>query len=218
MPPTKTSQDLGTQFKRYYKNITPVLKKPKVRSITSAVFSFLAISLFLWYAVRPTAATIIYLRKEIEEKTVLNQQMESKITSLIEAQNAYEAVLDTLPVLDQALPHQPDAIILARQLRNIAQVTQASISALQIPGVPITTKESTPGAKTVAVQEPMQDFTVSIVLSGSYPAIKAFMENLLSLRRITAIDSMTIKQESEGEFAGETLQMSLRLKTFYSLQ
>jgi len=208
---------VNKRFNRYYKSLSPILKKPKMQASTSAVFSFLAISLFLWYAVRPTAQTIFYLRREIEDKTELNRQMESKITSLIEAQASYENIRDRLSVLDQALPHQPDAVILARQLRNIANTAGASISAIQIPGVPITTNQSTPGAKLTA-QEPLQKFPVTVVLAGSYPQIKTFLNGILTLRRITSIEQIVIKQQGDLAIPGNNLQLSVRLQSYYSLQ
>ncbi len=215
-----TSQSVESRFRRYYRNLTPLLKRPKVRASTAAVFSFLAVSLFLWYAVRPTAQTIIYLQREIADKTVLNQQMEDKITALIEAQSTYETIKDRLPVLDQALPHAPDAVILARELRNIANVSQATISALQVPGVPLTTNDATPGAN-LSAQPALQDFTVTMVIEGSYQAVKTFLTSLLNLRRITSLRSISIRQtgvtatNSTGK-PGDTLQLSIQLKSYYS--
>ena len=211
------SSSLDSRFKRYYHNIEPMLKKPKMRASTAAVFSFLAASLFLWYAVRPTAQTIIYLQREIADKTALNQQMESKITSLIEAQSTYEQIKNRLPLLDAALPHAPDAINLARQLKNIATISQASISALQIPSVPLTTDESTPGAKLIA-QKPLSDFTITMVIAGSYQSIKTFLSSILNLRRITSIDMVSIRQASDLKSPNYTLQLSVRIKSYYSTQ
>jgi len=209
--------DLNTRFKKYYKNLGPILKKPKMQTSSTAVFSFLAISLFLWYAVRPTMQTIIYLQREIADKTTLNQQMEAKITALIEAQATYENIQDRLSLLDQALPSRPDAVVLARELRNIANLSQASISAIQVPSVPLVTNQSSPGAKLIA-QKPLQEFPVTIVLSGSYPSLKSFLNRVLELRRITTIDQISLKQLGGAGLPGEDLQLSIRIKSYYSLQ
>jgi len=207
-------QNENSRFRRYYTDMVPAMKKPKFRATTSVVFSFLAISLFLWYAVRPTAATIIHLQREIEDKQALNQRMESKITSLIEAQSSYESIQDALPVLDQALPSKPDAVILARQISTIVNMSQASVSAIQIPEVPITIDHSTPGAS-LTNTKPLQEYSFGVVLTGSYSAIKSFFEYLLQLRRITNINNISIKQHG---ISGEVLQLSLQLTTFYSVQ
>ncbi len=203
-----------TQFHRYYQKLSPVLKKPKMRASTTAVFSFLAISLFAWYAIRPTAQTIIFLRREIADKTVLNEQMENKITALIEAQATYETILDRLPVIGQALPNNPDAIILARQLRNLAVISSASISAIQIPSLPLLGQEATPGAK-LASNKPLEQFPVSLVLSGSYVSLKEFMDGLLKLRRIANIDTISIKPALRQGIPGDALQLSIRLQSYY---
>lgn len=206
-----------SQFHRYYQKLSPVLKKPKMRASTTAVFSFLAISLFAWYAIRPTAQTIIFLRREIADKTVLNERMENKITALIEAQETYETIKDRLPVIAQALPSNPDAVILARQLRNLAVISGASISAIQIPSLPLLGQEATPGAK-LAAQKPLEQYPLHIILSGSYVSLKAFMDGLLTLRRITSIDTISIKPVVRQGFAGDALQLTIRLQSYYSSQ
>ena len=205
------------QFHRYYQKLQPMLKKPKMRASTTAVFSFLAISLFAWYAIRPTAQTIIHLRREIADKTVLNERMEDKITALIEAQATYEEIHNRIPVIRQALPSNPDAIILARQLRNLADISGASISAIQIPSLPIIGNEATPGAK-LAPPKPLEDFPVNVVLTGPYASLKAFIDGLITMRRIASIDTISFKMGLAKLILIDELQLSLRLTSYYSTQ
>ncbi len=206
------------RFRRFYQQITPTLKKPKAQASTAAVFSFLAISLFAWYAVRPTAQTIIYLRKEIEDKTKVNKQLEDKITALILAQATFEEIQDRLPLVSEALPYNPDAVLLARQLYHIANISQASISALQIPSLPLLTQEASAGAKLAPTKSLVGEFPVTVVISGGYPNLKSFLYGLLTLRRVTSIDSITIKQSGTRALTGETLQLSVRIRGYFSSQ
>ncbi len=217
---TKPSEETQYQnrFRRFYQQLTPTLKKPKAQASTAAVFSFLAISLFAWYAVRPTAQTIIYLRKEIEDKTVVNKQLEDKITALILAQATFETIQDRLQLVSEALPYNPDAVLLARQLYNIANISQASISALQIPSLPLLTQEASAGAKLAPTKSLVGEFPVTIIISGGYPNLKSFLYGLLTLRRITSIDSITIKQASARALSGDTLQLSVRIRGYFSSQ
>jgi len=217
MAQTTHSLPSSNQFHRYYQKLQPIMKKPKMRASTTAVFSFLAISLFAWYAIRPTAQTIIHLRREIEDKTALNKQMEDKITALIEVQEKYENIESKLPILKQALPNNPDAIILARQLRNLAASSGASISAIQIPSLPFLGQEATPGAK-IAPPKPLETFPISITLTGQYSSLKLFMDGLLNLRRITSIDLISFKVATTKLLFGEDLQLSLKLMSYYSTQ
>lgn len=214
----KLSKDNLTSFawlRRYYRQLEPTIKKPQIGAATSAVFSFLAVSLFVWYAIRPTAQTIIYLRREIADKTLLNQKMEDKISALIEAQASYEEMYDRLTLLDQALPPNPDPVLLARQLRNLALVSQASVSAIQVASLPLIIQKETPEAK-LTPSKPRGAFPVSVVLSGEYPTIKAFLQRLLTLRRIVTIESLNIRHESEE--GGSSLQLLVRLNGHYLLQ
>lgn len=212
------SLSLQNKFKRYYQQkLTDTLKKPKIRASSAAVFSFLAVSLFMWYAVRPTAQTIIYLRREISDKTELNKQMEDKITALIEGQAAYEEIEDKIPLVLDALPYNPDGVILARQLRNIADISGSSISAIQIPALPLLAKEATPSANAVAIK-PLEEFPITVIITGQYENIKSFLTGLLLLRRATTIHSVSIKQFSQRDERNGSLQLSIALKSYYTTQ
>lgn len=202
------------RFRRYYQQLAPVWQKSKISASTATVFSFLAVSLFAWYAVRPTAQTILYLRREIQDKTIVNQQMEDKINKLIEVQSEYEALQDKLSLVTQAIPNAPEATELAIQLQNLASVSSASISALQVPGVPLSA-EATPGAK-LAPPKSLAEYSIQAALSGSYGAVKSFLDGLLTLRRILTIESMRISPRGEGVIGGEpVLQLSVKLKSYY---
>lgn len=216
MPPIIHTSIATKQFERYYQKLQPALKKPRMRASTTAVFSFLAMALFAWYAIRPTAQTIIYLRREIADKTALNEQMENKITALIDAQATYETIEDRLTALTQALPEDPDAVILARQLRNLANISGASISALQIPSLPLLGTEATPGAK-LAPPKALEEFPVSLTLTGEYQAIKAFIDGLLTLRRITTLSSVAVRLSGDALRRSNELQAIIKLVSYYSV-
>lgn len=212
------AQTLQNKFKRFYKQqLDENAKKPKVRASSAAVFSFLAVSLFAWYAVRPTAQTIIHLRREITDKTDLNKKMEDKITALIEAQASYEGVQDKLPLVEEALPHNPDGVILAKQLRNLALISNASISAIQIPSLPLIAQEATVAAKTSSTK-PNEEFPMTVVIAGQYPSIRAFLTGLLTLRRVTSINTISIKQIAHRNESDGSIQLSIGLKSYYTTQ
>lgn len=217
MTPKSQLQVSTEQFHRYYQNLQPALKKPQARASTTAVFSFLAIALFSWYAIRPTAQTIIYLRREIADKITLNEQMENKITALIEAQHTYETIEDRLSVIPQALPEDPNALILARQLKNLAEISGASISGLQIPSLPFLGNEATPGAR-LAPAKTLEVFPVSLTITGGYRSIKGFIDGLLTMRRITSIDAITVRISTKRDVVANELQATVRLVSYYSAQ
>lgn len=205
------------RYRRYYQVLEPMLARPKTRAYTMAIFSFLAVSLFGWYAIRPTIQTILFLRREIQDKARINQQMEEKITALIEAEAAYQASQPQLPLVEQAITSTPEVLELVAQLRNISGVSGSSLSAVQVPTVPLLGQDATPGAKLAQKQS---DFSLTTVVDAPFPVVKSFLDAVLNTRRIVSIDAMNLRPSKEGGMTpgpggGTFLQLVLKLKAYY---
>lgn len=215
---TTPEQTEPGRYRRYYRQIGEIAAKPKTRAYFTAVFSFLAVSLFGLYAVLPTMRTILFLRREIVDKTKVNQQMEDKITALIESQAAYEAVSENLAFISDAIPETAKPVELALSLRNLSRITAASTSAVQIASVPLVGGEATASAER---SSDSPSFPITVIMDGSYVSLKSFIDGLLSLKRILTIDSMRFTPSAEapmGAPGGVSLQLVLQLKTYYQNQ
>lgn len=227
----KTDAD---RYKKYYQSLEPLLLSPKKRQFTTVIFSFLAISLFGWYAIRPTIQTILYLKRELKDKTKVNQQMEEKISALIEAQASYQNIETDLPLLTQALPNNPNIILLVSALRTLANESEASLSGIQAADIPILAGETPVSTQSAAATEnpdqPVKpavpsgknktvEIPVSVTLSGPYFSITSFLDGLVNLRRIVSIESIGFSsgtQDKTQSLAGsKSMQINLKLKTFY---
>lgn len=217
------------RYRRYYQSLEPTFTKPKSRAYTTIIFSFLAVSLFGWYAIRPTIQTILFLQREIRDKTELNKKMEDKIAALIEAQAYYQEVEPLLPVVDQALPTIPDAIPLLIQLRNLASRSGTLIGAVQLPTIPLTGQEIGPAGKDAKSSSPGANkehiYDLSISVRGSYPSIRTFLEGITQMRRIVSVDALAVipmKADFEGSASAipssRVLQLALKLKTYYLVE
>lgn len=222
------------RYKKYYQSVEPVFLSPKNRAYTTIIFSFLAVSLFGWYAIKPTVQTILYLRREIKDKTQVNQKMEEKINALIEGQANYEAVQEQISYIGQALPNNPEIVSIVRQLKNLTNLSQASLSAIQTSNLPITEPESTEKTQTNSenpdnpvntnpkgkdLKNKLIEVPITVTHSGSYAAFKTFIEGLIGMRRIISIGDISIAPgtdtANQGEADANSLQFNLRLKTFY---
>lgn len=209
------------RYKHYYQALNETVNKPKNRVYSTTVFSFLAVSLFGWYAIRPTIQTILFLRREIKDDLVISQQMEDKISALVEAQAAYQDVEPKLGLVESALPSSPDVFSLVSQLRSLADNAQASLSAVQVPTVPLLGKDASQSAAPAksAPAGALGDYPISVTLSGSFGSIQAFINGLLSLRRAITIDAVSILPSKESSPTGNGgLQLTLKLKAYYLMQ
>jgi hypothetical protein len=210
-----------TRFNRYYRSIGPVLEKPKNRVYTAIIFSFLAISLFGWYAIRPTIQTILYLRREIADKTEINAKMEAKIASLIEAQSSYQDIQDRLPLINEAIPQTPEAVDLALQLRNVVGTTEATYSSIVVSSAPFTSEKP---KETTKKSNTENAFDLTVVSEGDYINLEMIINELATMRRLVDLKSIDISSGSEYFSSPEStesaianyLKMSSYLTSFYN--
>lgn len=209
------------RYRRYYQSLEPTLKKPMTRTYTMAIFSFLAVSLFGWYGIRPTIQTILFLRREIADNLIVSQQMEDKITHLVEAQAAYQNAGEKLLTIDAALPQDPDVLSLATQLKNLANVTDSSLSAIQIPAVPLLPSIATVSAGP-SLTDKLTEVPLVVVVTGTYTKIRAFLIGVIGMRRIFTIDTIGLAPSKDETAAGRVstasgtlLRMVLRINGYY---
>lgn len=208
------------RYRKYYQTLEHVAGRPKSHIYTTAIFSFLVVSLFSWYAIRPTIQTILFLRREIADDRVVNQKMEDKIAAMIQAQSNYEAIHDKLPILNEALPDEPDAIRVVGALKNLSQSVAASLSALTVAQVPLTPQGKSASAS--AGKTKVSDVPLSLTISGPFSQIAAFLDGVLSMRRIVTIEDINLKPESgitgASESASTVLRLVLKLNMHYLTQ
>lgn len=217
------ADQISHRYKRYYQSLEPVLEKPKTRLYSTIIFFFMVISLFGWYAIRPTVNTILYLRREIADKTEVNKKMDDKINALIQAQTAYEAIQDKLPILDEAISTKPNVFPYIIRLRELAAETGATISATQVSSSPITSEQQNqqkkPGNKPSTIN-------VTLTISGPYVNVKQLLSEITTLRRLGTITSLSIekgdapendatKKQTEQTQNEPYLTVATQLQTFY---
>jgi Tfp pilus assembly protein PilO len=215
-------QEEYKRYKRYYQSLEPALQKPVARAYTAIIFSFLVVSLFGWYAIRPTMQEIFRLRREIADKTELNKRMEDKISALIEAQAAYQVVEPYLPVLNQGLPVTSEAIRATKDIQSLATDSHVTVTTIEVSSIPLAADTGTEAQEATA-SDKLANFPISLSVTGAYPDIKSFTTGILNLRRIMQITSMMFSPaSSEGIAAsgsatttGTQIKLDLKLKLFY---
>lgn len=211
-------------FRKYYKPLEPMLKKPQNRVYTATVLSFLTVSLFIWYAIRPTIQTILSLRREIRDNIAVNEQMETKISALVEAQSVYQEIIPRLGLLKEAVPETPDMVELMVQLRDLANSVDASVSGATVTTIPLTIDKKptianapnpSPSPQAANVSSNFNALTISV--EGGYESVKQFIAGIYSLRRIvTIVDLSLAPRATEGEQRGQSLTMTLKLNGYYA--
>ncbi len=201
---------LPQEYRKYYRSLEPILSKPKTKRYSTVIFFFLTVALFGWFAIKPTIQTILYLQREIVDKKEVNTKMDEKINALIEAQAILETIQPQLEVVSYTIPINPQAVDIARQLKNLAQTTQASLSAIQIASVPILVATPSSALPSSVVKHTAIPITLST--DGSYNVLASFMSGLLAMQRIVVIDSVSFSPSKSGLPQARTNDIRLQLK------
>lgn len=172
-------------------------EKPIARVSFELLVSVAVILFFAIFAIRPTLLTMSDLIKEIEDKRELDQALNQKIAALSTAQAEYLQLESRLTVLDESLPSNPDLIDILKILEKIASDRGLVISALSVSSIPAEPEEGTSFADLER-----QDLLISLTITGDYPTIREFVEDLRLSRRSFVVDSVTF---NTGEEQGITV-------------
>jgi len=177
------------RYRRYFVDLSRFYRKKKVRVYTGIVLSLLTTTFFLFFALRPTFVTIASLIKEIKDKRVIAQKLQDKIEALNSAQIEYQRIQKDLPLINEALPTNPNLSLFVRQLETLAGKNQVAIKTFQL-------KETTLKSD----QPPTNQSTGFVLVAfGSYQNLKSFLGSLTNFRRLISIQAFGFQTNQEGE-------------------
>jgi len=119
--------------------------------------------------------------------------------------------------IDDAMPINPNGIDVVRQLRDIATNADASISAIQVSSIPVLPSATASASKAYTVKQ--IDISVTMSIEGTYDKLSTFLKNLLAMRRIITIDSITFspnKKQAATISTSPSIQLVLKMNTYYA--
>lgn len=192
-------------YSRYYTYIEPVLKSHFVKSYGSAVFTFVALTVFILFAIKPTVETILTLQKKLANNQEVSRKLNEKVQNLTLARKNYLNLdPNSKRRIITALPNQPEIKAALQTLESTALNNQASVSAIQIqPFVldEITKKDTPPAAAEII-------FVYN--LEGAFVNLNAVLTQLKNSGRLISIDSVSFSSSSS-----KTVFMSIKGKFHY---
>lgn len=186
---------MTSRQKQLQKTLLAFYQKPEAKVSIEAFFTVLAIIFFAVFAIRPTMVIISDLIKEIEDKEKLENQLQQKVAALSTAQVEYQANINNLKALDQAIPSRPKLLYSLKIIEKLAgeeSLIVQNISTAEIP--------PEKDAKLVVGNLQRKDLSVKVNLTGDYLSIKRFVERLNEVRRTFLLHSITFSvKKDRGE-------------------
>lgn len=183
------------RYKELFLNVTELYKKrADLRAFLEIVLSIVAVIIFLLFALKPTALTIISLVQQIKEERVTLAALTQKVNDLQKAGTLLSQNQRYLSHIDLAVATSPNPDVFAKQIEGIAAKNGVSLTGITIDSIVLVGKPKTVGTSTDVTPLPGNSYEMpySISVKGSYTNIDSFLKSLENLRIITRIDAASV--------------------------
>lgn len=197
---------IPTASKRRYFEKMPDFAKERTQKFVNIVFTLFTLSFFGLFAINPTLATIVKLKKELADNERVDKELQQKITNLSSLQEKYSLIQNDIPLVLSAVPKIPEIPLLMAEIQAVAQVYNIQIDSFQSFTVELFKEEG--GGKD------KQHYSYSFSLSGTgvYQNIASFLSRIVNMQRIVVIDTFVIDRTKEK---GRGLKFSLQGLAYY---
>lgn len=191
---------------RYFTYIRPIIKSKFAKTYSSLIFSLITISIFSYFAIRPTVTTILSLQRSIEEQTAVLNTLKEKVNNLVEGKRNYENIPGPVKTkLEGLVPDNPALPALINSIAYAAEASEASVSGIQFQPVVL---ENPAAQLSKAAQMNQVDFTFNS--QGSFSSLMNLLTIIKRSDRLITITSVNFNQPEDS-----SLVMSVTAKAFY---
>jgi len=208
----KTYHPKDFEKKRYLADLKVLapLKEERIKQYGMLVFTIIALSFFGLFAINPTIATIVELRKKLADSELVNTQLEKKLLAMSSLQEQYSTIQPDLPAIYAAIPEDPETVRLLGQLQEIAKEQNVTITKLE--SLPVALKNDPKAPKKITESKDTA-VSFSIETTGEYENLQSFLSALTAFERIVSITHITISRDS-GDAEG-TRSMIIEGRGYY---
>jgi hypothetical protein len=190
-----------TRYREFFMNIAASYKKrPDVRAFLEVILSLTTITVFLLFALKPTAVTIINLLQQIKERQATLSVLTQKVADLTAASTIIQQNQNNIPYINIAVPDVPNHDIFSGQVEGLAAKDSVSITGLSIPKIPILgdlTNKAT--GKFTALPGGANEMPFTISISGNFNSVSSFIHDFDNMRIATIIDTLGINSSKSDE-------------------
>lgn len=172
---------------------------PSFKAYLEIALSLTAITVFVVFAIRPTAITIIGLINQIKDKENKIEQIQLKISNLQKADALLQSIADKQDIINQAIPANHNLATMVQQIEKLAQENNVKVSNFSIIETNLNTK-------------PLKDsLEFKLTLNANYQQLYNFLSSLEKLRRPTEILKISINTYETQ--TGNEISLTVTAKT-----
>jgi len=195
------------QLQEIYKFLRKRREDQKFLNYLEISATFVLISIFLFFAIKPTATTIFSLLGDIKSKQLLTSQMKSKIISIVQAQDAYSQVQEKYDVIESSLPDKPKYY---QSALNFSSIAQQSSNTLDQINFNLSSNEKS------SISPNINTYSIDITSKTNYQSTLDFVKSALNNRRLVDLKSIQLsKVEDKNGNPLNQLRMNITANLFY---
>jgi hypothetical protein len=182
------------RYKEFFLNIAALYKrKADLRAFLEIVLSITTVIVFLLFALKPTALTIIDLLQQISEKRQTLSALTQKVDNLQTAATLLNQNQNFIPDIDNAVPSVPNPDVLSKQIEGLSAKDSTQVLGISVNQV--TLVGTIPSMKTSGLT-PLpggaNEMPFSLSVKGTYVNLISFINDFENLRVAVKTDSLEI--------------------------
>lgn len=182
--------------------IRQAYERPEIKASLEIVMSVFAVAGLLTLAIRPTLATVATLQKKIEDQSVVDRKLNTKIAQLGRANTDLSTYADRIPDYSVAVTDAHDESGLAKRIEVLARENNVTLNNLSLNAVPLIGEQINLSNKEKGAVKPetepggkVASFVVDFDISGGQTAVFGFLSKLESVDRVVLISTIDLKKE-----------------------
>ena len=157
-----------------------------IRSVELSA-TFVLITFFLLFAIRPTVLTITTLWGDIQSKQLLKGRLKDKINNIIQAQDLFSQVQERYQIVNDSLPDRPSFYETARQIVQTGNNSLLNVNDFNYDLLSNDKQSLSPNVKV---------YQISLNVNGSFSSAAGLITQLLKNRRLINIKTISIGQSA----------------------
>jgi Tfp pilus assembly protein PilO len=162
--------------------VFPALRQERTQTFLIIVLTFSSLIIFGLFAINPTIATIIQLRKQLADNKLVQNKLQEKITNLSTLQGKYTELQPDLSLVLAAAPDSHQFPEFIGKVQSLAGKNNVNIVAIQSNPI-ILTSNSSPKASSVSF---------SFTAQGNRENILNFINAFMSFDRVITLDEISL--------------------------
>lgn len=180
------------KYTRHFQNLAQAaLAKPEVRASLEVLLTFLTVSFFAIFAIRPTLQTIAELASQTKSQQEIAKTLDQKLASLAEAQATWSQEQASITLLEEALPENPAPDRFIAQIEALGALHNVSLESFSVGKTQLFGKATTAQEKS---------FDVSLSVAGPFENTANFFQDIENLRRTITITTFSLgPSKKQGE-------------------